>query len=101
MNKYIDADEFAKDLERLCDIVCQYSKKQRDVMCRACTLGDAIELLDNQPAADVAEVRHGRWKCVSIGRYACSLCGCEPWYEGSINTMHYCSNCGANMDEEV
>ncbi len=32
--KYIDAEKLAKDLERLCDIVCQYSKKQKDVMCR-------------------------------------------------------------------
>lgn len=54
--KYIDAEQLTKDLERLCDIVCQYSKKQRDVMCGACPLGDAFELLDNQPAADVVEV---------------------------------------------
>lgn len=53
MSKYIDADKLTKDLERLCDIVCQYSKKQRDVMCRSCPLGDAFELLDNQPAVDI------------------------------------------------
>lgn len=59
---------------------------------------DIIALADAVPAADVQEVRHGRWKCVSIGRYACSICGCEPWYSGSINTINYCPNCGALME---
>ena len=63
MSKYIDADEFVKDLDCLCDIVCQYSKKQRYVMCGSCPLGDAFELLDNQPAADVTEVVRCR-ECV-------------------------------------
>ena len=63
-------------------------------------IGTIKDLVEQMPAADVVEVRHGRWKCVSIGRYACSLCGREPWYEGSINTMHYCPNCGAAMIEE-
>lgn len=52
--------------------------------------------LIDPPTVDA--VAHGRWKCISVGRYACSLCGFEPWYEGSINTLHYCSHCGARMD---
>ena len=61
--------------------------------------GFPIKAIVNGKLVDVQEIRRGRWKCVSIGRYACSLCGREPWYEGSINTMHYCPNCGAKMDE--
>ena len=41
--------------------------------------------------------RRGRWKCVSIGRYGCSLCGHEPYY---VKDLHYCPNCGARMDGE-
>lgn len=41
--------------------------------------------------------RCGRWKCVSIGRYGCSLCGHEPYY---VKDLHYCPNCGARMDGE-
>lgn len=62
--------------------------------------GFPIKAIVNGKLVDVQEIRRGRWKCVSIGRYACSLCGREPWYEGSINTMHYCPNCGAAMIEE-
>lgn len=52
------------------------------------------------PTVEAVPVVHSRWKCISIGRYACSLCGFEPWYEGSINTLRYCPNCGARMDGE-
>lgn len=106
MSKYIDAEKLTKDLERLCDIVCPYSKKQRDVMCKACLLGDAFELLDNQPAADVEEVRHGRWvkgdKMADYPRVPykpwetyCSCCGeiKEQSNDG------FCGNCGTKMDE--
>lgn len=61
--------------------------------------GFPIKAIVNGKLVDVQEIRRGRWKCVSIGRYACSLCGREPWYEGSINTMHYCPNCGSRNDE--
>ena len=83
MIKYINADRLIRRLE---------NRTYKAVP-------NFIKMINEQEAADVQEVRHGRWKCVSIGRYACSLCGCEPWYEGSINTMHYCPNCGAKMDE--
>ena len=55
------------------------------------------------PAADVAEVRHGRW----IDAYPdiepnpmfmygiCSECGFE---QGISKYLNYCPNCGARMD---
>ena len=53
--------------------------------------------LKSVPAADVVEVRHGRW----IGKtYKCSLCG--KWVDplqGDAD-MNYCPNCGAKMDGE-
>ena len=61
--------------------------------------------MDSLPAADVAPVRHGRWKSFDLtwGRsvYACTACGDafgvpteymgEPMYA-------YCPYCGARMD---
>ena len=67
---------------------------------------DAVEIVRDLPAADVAEVRHGHWIEWDDGEgdtFECSVCG-EPWtlIAGTPceNNMHYCSNCGAKMDEE-
>ena len=35
----------------------------------------------------------GRWTY----KAACSICGCQPWYECDIHTLHYCPHCGADM----
>lgn len=58
------------------------------------------------PPADVAPVRHGRWKherlpSTSGGSYAvavvrCSVCG----YQYPMAETHFCPNCGARMDGE-
>ena len=66
-------------------------------------------MLANLPAADVVEVRHGRWIPSDMGggepdeAYICSECG-EPWIlnEGTPeeNNMRYCPSCGARMDKE-
>lgn len=51
------------------------------------------------PAADVAEVKHGKWIYLGfIGdeeMYRCNLC-----YEVSDNKSNYCPNCGAKMNLE-
>ena len=58
-------------------------------------------MLDYFPAADVVEVRHGRWeykeehKGSKYGYYYCSICGMASWASNSP----YCPNCGAKMDE--
>ena len=58
------------------------------------------------PAAEVAEVRHGRWipeACESVSKrnrlieyrvYSCSICGRS---NGRVK-KRYCPNCGALMD---
>lgn len=58
-------------------------------------------IIDGQPAADVQEVKHGRWISNDLGGYKwayyCSECG---WVDGyPFNDRHkYCPNCGAKMD---
>lgn len=52
-------------------------------------------IINETPAADVQEVRHGEWKermsCSSSVK--CSVCGNSHEYETT-----YCPNCGARMD---
>lgn len=72
---------------------------------------DAIEIMAEvhyMQAADVVEVRHGRWipeACESVSKrnrlieykvYSCSICGRS---NGRVK-KRYCPNCGALMDKE-
>ena len=58
------------------------------------------------PSADVAPVRHGRWKPFdrTYGRtiFACSVCGdcTDVPTEMGEPIFGYCPNCGARMDGE-
>lgn len=53
--------------------------------------------IDDMPAADVEEVRHGKWRDEreDFGTYVCSVCN-RP----CGNQYNYCPNCGAKMDGE-
>ena len=59
-----------------------------------------LEYAENLPAADVAPVVHGRWKC----NKPCPVCG-EDRFKGLDADIWadweplYCPNCGAKMDE--
>ena len=59
-----------------------------------------LEYAEDLPAADVAPVRHGRWKC----NKPCPVCG-EDRFKGLDADIWadweplYCPNCGAKMDE--
>ena len=70
------------------------------------------EEFDAFPAADVAEVRHGRWiedertyPGPGLKNNLCSVCGeiAGSWKEGLEpgRKWAYCPNCGARMDKEV
>ena len=71
--------------------------------------GSTFDIVLKEPAADVAEVRHGRWIPSDMGggepdeAYICSECG-EPWTlihgNPAENNMRYCPNCGSRMDKE-
>ena len=59
--------------------------------------------IEQIPAADVAQVVHGKWLKAPY-KYlvgTCSVCGCEPLMPSFRATPYnYCPNCGAKMDEE-
>ena len=57
--------------------------------------------VDKIPAADVVEVRHGRWETAPYnGVYdmRCSACGFAPGIR--FYSSDYCPNCGTRMDKE-
>lgn len=65
-----------------------------------------LAIVDAQPAADVVEVRHGRWGeyesfplTSSLNGHPCSECGMH-FSTLAIPVMKYCPNCGARMDKE-
>lgn len=69
---------------------------------------DVVDRLRVIPAADVVEVRHGRWvvsrtdfgwNCFEFPTHCkCTLCGREVSYQDRDN---YCPKCGAKMDGGV
>lgn len=59
-----------------------------------------LSVVECEPAADVAEVRHGKWirsekDGIIFADYECSVCSAYP--TGGIRS-YYCPNCGAKMD---
>lgn len=61
--------------------------------------GRARELITTAPAADVVEVRHGRWISVQhkLAR-VCSVCNRDEPYKFAdvdADVYNYCPNCGA------
>ena len=93
MGKYIDADLLAKAMKpEEWNTPDEKWWPEREIGA----------LIDALPAADVAEVRHGRWEYNDeayvgsnpYGSYNCSVCG-----ENVPHKTDYCLNCGARMDE--
>jgi NADH pyrophosphatase NudC (nudix superfamily) len=63
---------------------------------------DALEMIENFPAADVAPVRHSYWEHkITSNEENIGIChNCEypvNWFWGQAR---YCPNCGARMDLE-
>jgi hypothetical protein len=77
-----------------------------DIFCNG--LWNAIELIDDIPAADVAPVVHGRWISwekagnfvPSPDRHECSVChdAAQVLVNGFELLSDYCPNCGAKMN---
>lgn len=93
-------------IKRIKEVYCVGCNSYNGVRCRACGTGDAIDIIEDAPAADVAPVVHGRWD--DSGRYTfpggstavrCTNCGCAlTESEYHLNNWNYCPVCGAKMD---
>lgn len=83
MARYIDAD---KVLRKLPDDL-PYKASVKRVLIQA-------------PTADVAEVKHGKWKKEGCGLLVCSVCGFEYDHSGMADEgLNFCANCGAKMSK--
>jgi len=51
MSDLIDRQAALEALNKRCVCECEYSKKQRSIMCGACYLGSAIEVIEMLPSA--------------------------------------------------
>lgn len=94
MAEYIKRDAIKARLEDLVDW-CQDLRKPG--------LEQALVMLNEEPAADVAPVVRGRWEYTpqtfnTLGQIRCPFCA---WWslDQSIDGIYkYCPNCGAKMD---
>ena len=59
------------------------------------------KIIANIPAADVAPVKHGRWKRVdprsTVVTFRCSECN----HYANMDATNFCPQCGAQMDADM
>lgn len=67
--------------------------------------GSTFDIVLKEPAADVAEVRYGRWEFLGPNRLikscmcgTCSVCHVRSKF---ISNIAICPTCGAHMDGEI
>lgn len=86
MAEYIEREALIKAIENDCLELVYYTKE------------DAIQCVKAIPAADVAEVRHGRWEKHG-SKWECTNCKVLMNLDGTPqeNSIYYCPNCGAYM----
>lgn len=125
MAEYISREETIK---RIKECYCTGCNSYNGVRCRACGTGDAIDMIEDTTADDVAQVVHGRWILEAHDERVnyrwnvtaeCSEC-CDEQKEiwagffpnvpspiardaalvsaESVKLSNYCPNCGAKMD---
>ena len=90
--RFIDANNL---IEEIREERCYNCRNFKDMKCDYCGTADYIYMIEDMPAADVAPVRHGRWKRCGKNLGECSECG-----EIVSVRNNYCPNCGAKMDEK-
>ncbi|WP_294407824.1 hypothetical protein [uncultured Ruminococcus sp.] len=91
MARYIDAEKLKDSIDSQTDSIFNWGKTTEELY------HDLCELVDDEPTADVQEIKHGEWQEHS-GVHICSLCGHAFETEGYLAFFNYCPNCGARMD---
>lgn len=65
-----------------------------------CKIADVMHNIENEPTADVAEVKHGEWKLHPDGSGTCSCCNrTQKFVWDYDNAQNFCGHCGAKMSE--
>lgn len=57
-----------------------------------------VREIENAPAEDVVEVKHGAWKCAYEGFHDITLIICSICGRTGQKHFGYCPGCGAKMD---
>lgn len=97
--EYIERDEVIERIRFYC-LDCESLKRYGDACCDSCGIGDALYIIDDQPAADVVEVRHGEWFDDYYVMF-CSECGKQwSYFDNDTQDFKHCPNCGAKMGGE-
>ena len=95
MARYIDADELIAEITSL-----KISLSGEDIFIDRAK-ESVLRVIDEQPTADVEEVKHGEWQEEYYGsdNIVCSSCG-HMWniLDNDTHTFNHCPNCGAKMD---
>ncbi len=110
MTKYINADKAEIILEHIVETDTRTFSDRGDELTDKVysSIAKGLETLKSLPAADVAEVRHGKWmdyRRMGIdGTFhwfrQCSECLYEREDDNEDKDTPYCPNCGAKMDLE-
>lgn len=98
MAEYIEREETIKNIQKT---YCAGCNSYNGVRCRACGIGDAIDMIENAPAADVAPVVHAEWVVCGDGDnvpWMCSHCGKTTAHKYKVMYGKYCPHCWAKMD---
>ena len=100
MAEYIDKREL---IEFIKDTRLRLPYDSKDFHTRDIMLLNFEQYVTLMSAADVAEVKHGKWllETQPNGKpycYHCSVCDDDFHYIGITMVSDYCPNCGAKMD---
>ena len=96
MSRYIDKDKL---INRRDEHYMALGKKYGfdDMYVRG--YGEAINDMEDEPEADVQEVRHAKWMTDRFGMERSICSNCRAVYEGG-DSFRFCPKCGARMFEE-
>lgn len=93
MKEYIEKESAKNELNRIERLYRDtYMSKVRAEMVSYC-----CKVVEHIPAADVVEVRHGRWIDSKEDGYP-SICSVCKYPVDRFYKTNYCPNCGAKMD---
>lgn len=93
MSRYIDAEKLKCSIDSETDSIFDRDMTIEELYYNLC------KLVDDEPTADVQEVKHGYWKSQKqsgfyrLADYECSICGYD-----NDETPDYCAFCGAKME---
>lgn len=92
MPRYIDAERLIQSIQFM-NAMCP-----NEFVCV-----DIATLVEEQPTADVVEIKHEEWAHLGGDEWCCTGCGYVISTEGSWEHPHkrghdFCKHCGAKMD---